>query len=36
VVENDRAEYHIIEPQQNAEGKCKQAWVDTNKIPLHG
>ncbi len=25
-------EYHIIEPQQQADGK--QAWLDTNKVPL--
>jgi two-component system, cell cycle sensor histidine kinase and response regulator CckA len=30
---SDKAEYHIIEPQQNADGK--QAWLETNKIPLH-
>jgi PAS domain S-box-containing protein len=33
VMSSDTAEYHIIEPQQNAEGK--QAWLETNKIPLH-
>ncbi len=33
VIENDRPEYHIIEPQFQAGGK--QAWLDTNKIPLH-
>ncbi len=34
VMENDQPEYHIIEPQLQAGGK--QAWLDTNKIPLHG
>jgi len=33
VMKSDRAEFHIIEPQLQAEGK--QAWLDTNKIPLH-
>jgi len=33
VMESDVAEYHIIEPQLRADGK--QAWLDTNKIPLH-
>ncbi len=33
VMETDTPEYHIIEPQQHADGK--QAWLDTNKIPLH-
>ena len=33
VMENDQPEYHIIEPQLQAGGK--QAWLDTNKIPLH-
>jgi PAS domain S-box-containing protein len=33
VMENDHPEYHIIEPQYQAGGK--QAWLDTNKIPLH-
>jgi two-component system, cell cycle sensor histidine kinase and response regulator CckA len=33
VMENDQPEYHIIEPQYQAGGK--QAWLDTNKIPLH-
>ncbi len=33
VMSSDTAEYHIIEPQQHADGK--QAWLDTNKIPLH-
>ncbi len=33
VIASDRAEYHIIEPQYQADGK--QAWLNTNKIPLH-
>ncbi|MCP4217704.1 MAG: PAS domain S-box protein, partial [bacterium] len=33
VMDNDSPEYHIIEPQLQANGK--QAWVDTNKLPLH-
>ncbi|HEY9670396.1 MAG TPA: PAS domain S-box protein [Waterburya sp.] len=33
VMETDTPEYHIIEPQLQADGK--QAWLDTNKIPLH-
>ncbi len=33
VMETDTPEYHIIETQLQADGK--QAWVDTNKIPLH-
>lgn len=33
VMESDTAHYHIIEPQLQADGK--QAWLDTNKIPLH-
>ena len=33
VMEMDTPEYHIIEPQLQADGK--QAWLDTNKIPLH-
>ncbi|MBD2128601.1 PAS domain S-box protein [Microcoleus sp. ZQ-A2] len=33
VMETDTPEYHIIEPQLQANGK--QAWVDTNKVPLH-
>ena len=33
VIENNQPEYHIIEPQLQAGGK--QAWIDTNKIPLH-
>jgi len=33
VMESDLAEYHIIEPQLQADGA--QAWLDTNKVPLH-
>ncbi|MBY9003265.1 MAG: PAS domain-containing sensor histidine kinase [Candidatus Lokiarchaeota archaeon] len=33
VMDTDKSEYHIIEPQLQADGK--QAWLDTNKIPLH-
>jgi len=33
VMDTDKPEYHIIEPQLQADGK--QAWLDTNKIPLH-
>lgn len=33
VMENDRAEVHIIEPQRQADGK--QAWLDTSKVPIH-
>jgi hypothetical protein len=33
VMEADSPELHIIEPQLQASGK--QAWLDTNKIPLH-
>ena len=32
VMDTNKAEYHIIEPQLQADGK--QAWLDTNKIPL--
>lgn len=32
VIETNIPKYHIIEPQQQADGK--QAWLDTNKIPL--
>jgi len=32
VMGSGRAEYHIIEPQRQADGK--QAWLDTNKVPL--
>ena len=33
IMYNDKPEYHIIEPQLQASGK--QAWLDTNKVPLH-
>lgn len=33
VMDNDMPIYHIIEPQLQADGK--QAWLDTNKIPMH-
>ena len=33
VMENDTPEYHIVEPQKEADGKL--AWIETNKIPLH-
>ncbi|MFX0058076.1 MAG: PAS domain S-box protein [Candidatus Hodarchaeota archaeon] len=33
VMDTDKPEYHIIEPQLQADGK--KAWLDTNKIPLH-
>lgn len=33
VMETDTPEYHIIEPILQADGK--QAWLETNKIPLH-
>ena len=33
VMDSDTPEYHIIEPQLQAGGH--QAWLDTNKIPLH-
>jgi PAS domain S-box-containing protein len=33
VINTNKPEYHIIEPQLQADGK--QAWLDTNKIPLH-
>ncbi|MCP4153427.1 MAG: GAF domain-containing protein [bacterium] len=32
VMDTNTPEYHIIEPQHHADGK--QAWLDTNKIPL--
>ena len=32
VMESDKPELHIIETQQQSDGK--QAWLDTNKIPL--
>ncbi|MEI6786901.1 MAG: PAS domain S-box protein [bacterium] len=33
IMKSNTAEYHIIEPQLQADGK--QAWLDTCKIPLH-
>ncbi|TWH43852.1 PAS domain S-box-containing protein [Dulcicalothrix desertica PCC 7102] len=33
VMDSNQAELHIVEPQQQADGK--QAWLDTNKLPLH-
>lgn len=33
IMTTDQARYHIIEPQQHADGK--QSWADTNKVPLH-
>jgi len=33
VMDNDTAKLNIIEPQLQADGK--QAWLETNKIPLH-
>jgi PAS domain S-box-containing protein len=33
VMESNTSEYHIIEPELQADGK--QAWLDTNKVPLH-
>ncbi len=33
VMENDQAEYHIIEERQLADGSI--SWNDTNKIPIH-
>jgi PAS domain S-box-containing protein len=33
VMDNDSPEHHILEQQQQADGKL--AWLDTNKIPLH-
>ncbi|WP_199248070.1 PAS domain S-box protein [[Phormidium] sp. ETS-05] len=32
-IQADRAEYHILQPRLQANGK--QAWMDVNKIPLH-
>ena len=34
VMESNQPEYHIIEPQLQADGK--EAWLDTNKVPLCG
>ena len=33
VMESKTGEFHIIEPQLQADGK--QAWLDTNKVPLY-
>ena len=33
IMENDRPEYHIIEQQREFDGR--NAWVETNKVPLH-
>ena len=33
IMENDEAEYHIVEQQREADGKI--SWVETNKVPLH-
>jgi PAS domain S-box-containing protein len=33
VMESGKPQYHIIEPQQQSDGR--QAWLDTNKVPLH-
>ncbi|MBD3255957.1 MAG: PAS domain S-box protein [Candidatus Lokiarchaeota archaeon] len=33
VMEMDKAEYHVIESQRQADGK--KAWLETNRIPLH-
>lgn len=33
VMESGKPEYHVIEPQTQADGK--QAWLDINRIPLH-
>jgi PAS domain S-box-containing protein len=33
VMETNTPEFHIMEPQLQADGK--QAWLDTNKVPLH-
>ncbi|MCF7955376.1 MAG: PAS domain S-box protein [Phycisphaerae bacterium] len=33
IMSSDKAEYHIIEPQQQTDGT--NAWLDTNKVPLH-
>ena len=32
-MENDKPEYHIIEPQRESGGR--NAWLETNKVPLH-
>ena len=33
IMQSDTPRYHIIESQLQADGK--EAWIDTNKIPLH-
>jgi PAS domain S-box-containing protein len=33
VMDSNMPEYHVIEQRKQADGK--EAWVDTNKIPLH-
>jgi PAS domain S-box-containing protein len=33
IMETNTPEYHIMEPQLQADGK--QAWLDTNKVPLY-
>ncbi|MFW9865658.1 MAG: PAS domain S-box protein [Candidatus Thorarchaeota archaeon] len=33
VMESGKPEFHVIEPQLQADGK--QAWLDVNRIPLH-
>ncbi|MCU0544114.1 MAG: PAS domain S-box protein [Oscillatoriaceae cyanobacterium Prado104] len=33
IIETNTPEYHIIEPQMQADGS--QRWLDANKIPLH-
>ncbi|MDY7023016.1 MAG: PAS domain S-box protein, partial [Cyanobacteriota bacterium] len=33
MMDSNQAELNIVEPQQQADGK--QAWLETNKIPLH-
>ncbi|MHA1933737.1 MAG: PAS domain S-box protein [Candidatus Thorarchaeota archaeon] len=33
VIDNDKAEFRIVSPQQQADGK--QAWIETNLVPLH-
>ncbi|MFX0024673.1 MAG: PAS domain S-box protein, partial [Candidatus Hermodarchaeota archaeon] len=33
VMESETPEYHVIEPQSQANGK--KAWLDVNRIPLH-
>jgi PAS domain S-box-containing protein len=33
IMQSDTPRYHIIETQRQADGK--EAWIDTNKVPLH-